>query len=1352
MSTINQIKQSAEADTPLLLFRCVLLSGTVCNWSSHSVTFNGEIYSPRVLGHNLFDLQLSADDAMDGISQLSLSLANADSTLSEVNAAYGFKGAQLTVYFVFADLTSFSITTESTVLFRGIAGDPDEITEDTLSLSFTNKLSLTRIPVPEVRIQRSCPWNFPSTPEQRAEAKDGGTQGKYSRFVRCGYSAGVDGGCGNLNGGTPFTSCDKSRAQCQQRGMFDHDQSGTVTRRYGGFEFVPSAVLVRTSGDKTSHLSPLLDNSAKFNDPVPLVYGTGWLKAPVIFARNDGNLTHIDVLLGLGPISTSSPLKVVVNDIEIPAGVSGQDMTGTGWYSEVTDGSKQGNFNLGFVDTNGNPLGDPYGSLAVLSIIVPNRISSGTSLPTVEVLLQGLMLDVYDGEGQLVPGGPTYTNNPAWVILDILRRCGWSTSDIDLRTFFTAAAFCQEVISTTDLNSNSIRIPRYESNVILTKRQSAAAVVRGIRVASSLMLRYGASGLLELLPETTVAAQQPNLPDGSNSTEQLDGGWPAYEFSDGSAPFSGIARRSDGGSSVRVLSRSIAETSNRLSVEFQDESNEYQQDSLSLVHSDDLARIGHEISSQSTALGIANFSQATRVLLRQLDKSIDGNTFVEFQTSFRALRIRPGDLIALTYVKEGYLRIPFRVVKISPSMNYEMVTIQAQIHDDDWYSDDPAVLGGAGRQPRSQVQTPRPLIGTVRRPLDEGKALECFDFGVTEAFQAQADGTALDILTVSFSQPARPKANSTSLPLLSLAPVVATTGGAIAGGSNFYYAVSAVGADGQESNLSFTVPVTIPTVSDSNTVSITNLSLPAGTHAVNVYRGNSPQMLYRIASGIGISDLASDQNLGLMYTDTGAVAQPIGPPDQSFDHANFYYRYEYAGPCPVTIASGTTVGWEDLSAPVNAYVGRTVRIIDGEGRGQERLVVSNTSSVLSVNPAWSRIPDGTSVFVVTDGAWKFAAVSQTSPVQFEISYQAGTSIEITGRAANVNNKEGFPELCPVTRWALGGGRSDVGVAAAPSFSLAVTGMTPATILGQDGFTNTGGDLILYQVGFNDLTNAGSVSSGTLQVLYWNELDTPSRYALSNAMDTASDIVSLQQMPSVLPQAGSMIQVGTELMSIIQVDAPQKTYRVKRHDMGSPVSEHAPGDLVLHLQMATTIVPFAPGFFANKASINYIHPIRLPDVRVGAAQFYATNAFGNGLTTQNCYTTLPDGGLRTLSGGQFSLQSSGNLATQQSAAPPLVVESSHAVRDIRATLGAAATGYKIMVDLLQNGTPYASLAIASGDSMSSITGAPKGTPVNGVNLPPLTEGATITMNTTLQVPDGYDGALDPGRDLTVTIRL
>ncbi len=1315
MGTINQIKQLAEADTPLLFFQCVLPSGDVEYWSTHSIPFNGQPYSAKVLKHNLFDLQLSADDAMDGISQLSLVLANADSALSELNAGIGFKGSQLTVYFAFVDLASSLVTTESTVLFRGIAGDPDEIAEDSLSLSFTNKLSLQRIPVPEVRIQRSCAWSFPATADQRTEAKDGGTSGRYSRFYRCGYSADVSGGTGNLTGGQAFTACDKSRGQCQQRGMFANDGAGNVTNRFGGFEFVPSAILVRTAGAATSHISPLLDNSAKYNDPVPIVYGTGWLKGPVIFARNDGNLTHLETLLGMGAVQ--GILKVVVNDVEIPEAIQGQDMTTTGWYNVVTLGARQGNFNLDFTDASGNALGDPYGSMSVLSVVVPNRISSGKSLPNVEVLLQGMQLDTYNPDGTLQ--GTSYTNNPAWVILDILRRCGWSMNDVSLTTFVSSAAFCDTLISTTDLNGNAIQVPRYECNLILTKRQSAAVIVRGIRVASSLMLRYGATGLLELLPETTIGAQQPSLPDGGNSTEDVNGGWPAYEFSDGSASFSGIVRNPNGSSSVRLSSRTIAETSNRLSVEFQDESNEYQQDSLSLADGDDSSLIGYEISSQSTALGIANFSQATRVLLRQLDKSTNGNLFVQFQTSFRALKIRPGDIVALTYLKEGFTRALFRVVKLSPSVNYQLVTIFGQIHDDDWYSDNPAVLGGAGRQPGTHIQTPRPLIGLIPH-VDANGNFEYYDFAVTEQTQTQSDGTATDTLTVGFSQPSKPNPNSPSLPLLSLAPEYEATGGTLAGGGKWYYAVSAVDSAGDEGALSFTVAAAISSETNTNSVSIMALSFPSAAASFNVYRGTTPQMLYRIATHMP---------LAVSFTDAGASPQAMGPPDASFDHANFYYRYEYAGPFPATIVSPTTIGWSDIGATALAYTGMVVRIIEGTGRAQERLITTNDQTTLTVNPAWSVLPDATSNFVIAEGSWKFAALSATSPVQFEIPYETGAVIQISGRGANVNNQEGTADLCPLTRCALGGGKSDMGVPGIPDFALAVPG---------------GGDLSVMQVGFEDLSSTASISSGTLQIFYWNELNVPSSWLLAAALDSISTTLSLSS-PATL-QVGDVIQAGTELMTIVPAEIGTGTFTMVRGSLGSEAIAHASGEIVLPLQTSIVVVPFAANFFENKASINYLHTVSVPDIRICAAEFFVTNSFGDSQANQQCYTKESDEGLRTLSGGQFSMQVSGYLATQANAAPPLIIEASHAIRDIRATVSQAAVGYTVSIDLLQNGIPFCNLILASTENSSTI--------IDGLALgvPFLESGAALTMNISLNVMQGFQGSLSPGRDLTITIRL
>jgi hypothetical protein len=1316
MATINQVKQLAAADTPILFFQCQMSSGDTYYWSSHSLLFNDQQYCARVLKHNLFNLQLSAGDAMDGMSQLSIVLGNADALMSERNAAIGFRGAQLSVYFAFVDLSNGSPTTESTMLFRGIAGDPEEITEETLTLSFTNKLSLQRVAIPDVRIQRTCPWNFPLTAVQRQEASTGGVNGRFSKFYRCGYSADIPGGVGNLDGDQPFTSCDHTRPQCIARGMFNSDAVGNVNNRYGGFEFIPTSYLVRTAGSKMAHLAAVIDNTAKANDAVPLLYGTGWLKAPVVFSRNDGNLTHLEVLLGLGQIS--GVLKVVVNDVEIPAFSNASSMAATGWYTLVSDGSRKGSFNLDFVDSSSTPLGDPQGSMAVLSVVVPNAISTGTGTPLVQVLMTGMKVDTYDVNG--VKSEPTFTNNPAWVVMDVLQRAGWSPSDFNLSTFYQASLNCGELINTNDINGAPIQVPRYGCNLVLSRRESAASVTRGVRVGASLMLRYGSNGLLELIPEGTLATQGPSLPDGSNSTETVNGGWPAYEFSDSSGAFSGIARTAQGSSSVRLTSVGIAETSNRMSVEFQDEANEYQQDSLSLANTNDSDLIGFEVASQSTALGLPNFNQATRILLRQLDQATAGNQYVEFQTSFRALKVRPGDLITLTYIREGFQRMPFRVLKISPSMNYELVTILAQFHDDNWYSDNPAVLQLSGRQPGANLAIPRPLLGTVAHNDSSGK-VEYFDFALSDAVISLQDGSAIDSVSIGFTVPTAPSVTSTSIPLVSLSPTLSTTGGTLPGASTWYYAITAIDGGGAEGPLSFNVPAILPASTSTNSVTIGGLSFPVTSVAFNVYRGTSPQLLYLIAG---------NQPLALTFPDTGFSPQPIGPPDASFDHANFYYRNEYAGPFPTDTSSSNTIGWSSMGAVPAAYTNMVALIAEGTGKGQERSIVSNTATTLTLLTPWSVIPGPGSIFVIAEAAWKLAAISSHSPAIFDLPYRVGGVIQITGRAANILNQESNANLEPISRMHMGGGSTDVGLPGMPSFTLETPG---------------GGDLTVLEVGFTDVTSANNVTSGTLQLFYWNEIKTPSPYSLAHALDGSSPTVSLVVPANpYTPFVGQLIQIDQELMSIVSVNADSASYSVTRASAGSIATAHSLGAIVMQLDTSTVVMPFASGFFENRASNNYIHTVSVPDIRISAAEFFVSNSFGNSQATIVSYAsnnTL----LRTLSGGQFSLQVNGYVATQQNAAPPLVVEATHAVRDIRLTLGQDPAGYILAVDLLQNGSEYCQLIYDPTQSIPSAI-------VDTVAFPPVAEGALLTINLTLTLIPNYTQALNPGRDLTVTIRF
>lgn len=1307
MQTIFQVKEQALTDTPLLVLDCDLANGQVERWSTHQVTISGNAYSARVLHNNLFTMQTASDQGLDAIPKLSLTLANADSHFSQIERSVGFKGAKITAKFLFYDLRADAPVTGSTVLFQGIANPPEDMRESTFQLSAINRMSMQRVLLPQVRIQRRCPWDFPLNASQRSEAMNGGEKGRYSRFFRCGYSPDIDGGAGSMNGVTPYRSCGFTRAECEARGMFNQDAVGRGTRRFGGVEFVPSQIQVRSYGDKNWHTSSLTENEARYNDFVPVIYGTAWYNPPIVFARNDGNLTHMEVLLGIGEIE--GVLTVLVNDVEIPLGQPGANMSGTGWFGVVSMGNRTGNVNLDFADGAGNGAGDPYGSMAYMSLVVPNRINDGNSLPRVQVLIQGMKLPLYASDGSYQ--GDQFTNNPAWVLLDILQRSGWTMDEIDIASFVAAADYCSEQIEATDPNGNAILIPRFGCNLVLQKRRSAGDVIRGIRNSARLYLTYGNGGLLQLRVENTLALQQPVKLDWSNSSEVLNGGWPSYEFGDGSSSVSGMLRKDSGEPNVRVWSRSITDSPNRYTVEFQDELNGYQQDSFELVDVEDIARAGQEIAASLVALGIPNFDQAARIAKFNLDRSIGGNTYVDFETSVRGLGLRPGDLISLTYLKEGFERQPFRVLKITPGLNCRTVAITAQIHNDAWYADTNGQAPGesSGRQPGTGIGLPRPLVG------DTTDANGDVQFGITESSQAAGDGSMSLEATVGFTVPGTVTTGSPGMPLLSLSATIAQ-GGSMAGGQTLYYAVSAVDAAGHESGLSFIVRAVIPAGEATNVVSLNGLSFSSTATSFRVYRGANPAQLFLIASA---------QSIAATFSDTGLAKLLTGPPDGNFDHANFYWRMELQPEYPGTLHGKDSIGNSTLAMPANLYRGMTARITRGIGAGQERSVISNSDTTVTVSPNWDLAPDATSYFVIAEAGWHPGASGKSSPVQFEIPNRAGAVVEITGRAANVNDQEAPYELSTVTRWDIGGAGADgdMDVPSAPVFALELAPGNPGTIE-------------LSGIGFSDLTNTRTAEAGSLTVYYWNELAPPTTFRLATAIGIDDTFIDLNSVGNA--QAGAMIQVEAEVLRVEGLLNDGTRYQVTRAMHTTSATVHAAASPVYHLAQTVVIVPFARDFFGSPACGDWGYPISLPNVRVASAELFVTNSVGAGDIGAIALTQTVDSGLRTLSGGQYSLQVDGFLAIQAGAAPDLVVEAPHAVRDLFAIVKQAPVGGSVQIQVNYNGSAYCMLTIPDGSTISNV--------VKGFGLPFIDAGARVGMDIT------STGVDNPGSDLTVVIRL
>ncbi|MGI8990137.1 MAG: phage tail protein [Bryobacteraceae bacterium] len=1309
MQTIFQAKEQPVADTPLLIFDCELSNGSVERWSTHGISLGAVQYAPRVIKHNLFEIQTASDQGVDTIPRLSVDLANSDSHFSELERSTGWKGARLSARFLFYDLRSRQATTDVAVLFQGIANSPELITETTFRLSAINRMSMQRVTLPEVRIQRRCSWDFPATLSQRQEALDGGPRGKYSRYFRCGYSADVPGGVGNLNAGAPFTSCSFTRADCEARGMFSKDSAGNATARFNGIEFVPSTILVRSAGESGKHLSAVSDNEARYNDFVPLLYGTAWFSPSIVFARNDGNLTRMEVLLGMGELE--SVVKVLVNNNDIPIGHAGLNMTGTGWFNTISLGTRNGTFNPDFSSGSGVPLGDPYGSMAFLSVVVPNRINDGLSLPSIKVLVQGAKLASYQEDGTLV--SIQFSNNPAWIILDLLLRSGWGLEEIDLASFAQTGAYCGELIDTQDLHGNTVQTARFQCNLALQSKRSAGDVIRGIRNSARLYLTFGFNALLQLRVENSTALQQPSKPAGSNATESLDGGWPAYEFGDGSSGTTGILRLAGGASSVKLSSRNAADCPNRFTTEFQDAFNEYQQDSSTLVDADDVAKTGQEISATVNSLGIANYDQAFRILKFNLDKSVQGNTHLEFQTSVKALGLRPGDLISFTYLKEGFSRQPFRIEKIAPGPNFRTVTITAQIHQDQWYYDSNGQTpgGASGRMPFFGIGLPRPIIGTT---LDINGELV---FDVTESSAQAPDGTTTITASVGFILPGNLQPGAPTTPLISLAALVSSTGGTVADKQVLYFAVSCVNSAGQESPLSFVVRANVDTETETNTVTLTGLSFPASAVAFHVYRGLNPSQLYRIASNIAIA---------VQFLDNGLAVQPEVPPDPNFDHVNFYWRLELQPEAAGPIHSASSIGNSALRMLPDEYKGMTVRVTRGLGAHQERRVDGNSDTVLKVSPDWDIEPDATSSFVVAQSGFQFGATGHTNRLQFEIPNRAGAIVEISGRSANVNDMECAYEISPLTRWLIGGGgiqSADQDVPPAPVFGL---GLAP----------ERGGTVEFGAVAFSDLKNTSTISAGTYTLHYVDELNGIPALAVASAVTDQDTVVNLNSAGAAVQS--SFIQIDSEIMQVEDVLNEGLQYQVARAAHGTTAAAHSTGTVIYGLNRTVTIVPFIRNFFGSPSSGSWIYPFSIPNVRIASAELFVSNSQGNSPTAILPFTNTVDYGLRTLSGGQFSFQIAGYLASQTNSAPDIIVDTGHAIRDVYAIVNEAPQSSGIHLNLNLNGSAYCSLSFAAGVTTSSV--------VDGLGLAPLNIGDRLSLDITAV------GSAVPGRDLTVIIRL
>jgi hypothetical protein len=1066
LGLINVVKEQSQAFQPLMLAEFAMPDGlTVLRLATQDLTpsgfqHNGNPYLPRILNQDMAAFQLLSQQGVSVPPTVTLKLADADKLLWGYEMSIGFRGAVLTIRFVFWQVGTSNFSSDSIVYGPFLCSAASNVDDTSLTIPAGSKLNMEQIQAPFIHIQQTCPWSFPTTAAQRLD----GATNQLSEFWECGYSpdvAGAQGGCGNYQSGTtPYTTCGFTKGDCVARGMYMKDSLAHKTGRFGGMQFQPPTALKSrsyVSGNWQEIYNNL--NESKYGDFVPLLYGTQWVDCPVIVSTGDANMAKFEVIVCYG--QPQAIQQVVLNDTLIPCSV---DLNGQSYpvsdvafcWRTVNNGARSGAPNL---DTLFNGLGDPYGSYCSLEIVVPVQLASSASAPRVRVLVNGPAVRIYRTLSQVVVSGgyatatinavdvvpPTwnsasnqftitgtgitgidgtftgamhnwsggapgtiqfattaangtytgltglfqyeaFTTRPVWALLDVLLWCGWNIADINIPSLVAADAVCGQQVSYQDQYGHTQTKDRYKYSNVLRQRRSAAQVVRGILGAMNAVAVPNAGGALTLLVKQTLADQQAALQDGSNSSTPLasvhaDGsvatGYVAYAFDESSVIRDNEGR---GKPKLAILQRANSDLPALVTVQWQDEDNQYVVDSLTLADLQALQRVSQNTTAASPGEGFANYDQARRIVNTWFAENCHGNprndpggTFqVQLTTTFKGVKLQIGQIVMLSWAQAGISQQLFRILQLKPSTDFETADLLLQWHSDAWYTNaygQAVTPGGNGSASMLPLRPPYPALtgrshyGQNPDPLYPD---EWTHYGMWSAMDWAGQTLQQKIFRMNAVLPVNTFSQSTRPPFLPAQATSSPTGGGIAGGQNVWCAFAAEDASGLLTPLSGLVSAYIPAGTNTNTVTVSGIQWAPGTVAFHAWIGNDPQRLYYTGRGAGPATTTTF-TAGLNVSPSGDISVP----DQAFQTLRVRVkRVMHPGVWmgTVTGVTATTItvsgaGWtaNQWAGRVCSFVGLKVQPSEGSmdvpPAASNFLIVSNTTDTLTINPAYGPPPN-----------------------------------------------------------------------------------------------------------------------------------------------------------------------------------------------------------------------------------------------------------------------------------------------------------------------------------------------------------------------------------------------------------
>jgi hypothetical protein len=383
----------------------------------------------------------------------------------------------------------------------------------------------------------------------------------------------------------------------------------------------------------------------------------------------------------------------------------------------------------------------------------------------------------------------------------------------------------------------------------------------------------------------------------------------------------------------------------------------------------------------------ASASQAARVIITRLREEIGGINAGEWKaarltswkTTILSLATEPGQVVSISApdVPGGYIKVRITSWKLNSDYSIE---ISGRTVTDSMYELD------AGPKPAdvSVPALPIPHTDFPFLPQWEPGILTNINgrgtFQLATAFSLQPDGSQLLRVTAMGNAPVT-QYFTNSRPVI---PTItqATAGGAIPGGHDYYFAVVGVDSFGNWSARSNVVRVSVPAGTNTNVVTLRDLTYPPGSVTCYFFAGDDPNDMRSIGTG-AISSILNATGL------PGPGGYGLPP-----DVLNVRLRIKAKPALSLgivrgavgSVASGYIVVQSGIIRADNQYVGRVLSLLGHAANGAvdvRNFLITSSSTIgnslsLSPNPLGILASDDLFVIRTQLSAWSSTVLTDPS--------------------------------------------------------------------------------------------------------------------------------------------------------------------------------------------------------------------------------------------------------------------------------------------------------------------------------------------------------------------------------------